>query len=124
MGNPPSPWTSDLGTPLPQHPIWNPRLTPLLVTYGDHHCRPVQTCSFEDTPWFDIWWWLLRHVWSVKQVVRILLECFLVVCLFWFIVPPLSLFFQPREYFLIYLYFLTTGWIMNIKNYTIVSAML
>ena len=50
---------------------------PLLVTYDDHSLKPVQTCSFADPP---NWYWHLvateTHTVG-KQVVRILLECFL-----------------------------------------------
>ena len=45
----PQPWSP------PRYQIWGP----LLVACGGHHLRPVQTCSFEDTPPptnTDIWW--------------------------------------------------------------------
>ena len=52
----------------------------LLVTSGGHHWRTVQTCSFEDHPvGTDIWW--LKHIRVSKWLVRILLECFLVLTL-------------------------------------------
>ena len=51
----------------PQHGTWVPTPFPsyLLVTSGDHHWRPVQTCSLQDPPsptGTDIWWWPLKQV--------------------------------------------------------------
>ena len=58
--------------PFPSPP-WPPsryRTTvqgPLLVTSDDHHWRPVQTCSLQDTPQTDAdIWWLLTHIWSAQ----------------------------------------------------------
>ena len=40
---------------------------PLLVTSGDHHWRPIQTCSLQDpSPTGTDIWWLLKHVLSVQ----------------------------------------------------------
>ena len=50
---------------------------PLLVTSGGPDWRLVQTCSLDEPPGADIWW-LLNHIPSTKQAIRILLECFLI----------------------------------------------
>ena len=55
-------WDTYLQSPSPGNPghqAWNH----LQVTSGGCHCRPDQTCSFEDTPQSDIWWWLLKLMW-------------------------------------------------------------
>ena len=65
------PWTSDHGTSCPSP-------TPLLLTSGGHHWRPVQTCSPEIpipsgvTSGGGHW-----STYGFKWAVRILLECFL-----------------------------------------------
>ena len=50
---PPNPPSPNLGTYLP------------LVTSGDDHWRPVQTCSFGDLPSLppgsNVWWWQLKQ---------------------------------------------------------------
>ena len=59
------------------HRITSMYRAPLLVTYDGHSLKPVQTCSFADTP---NWYWHLvateTHTVG-KQAVHILLECFL-----------------------------------------------
>ena len=41
-------WTSLYSPPPPGHRTWDPLApVPLLVTSGDHHCRPAQTCSLD-----------------------------------------------------------------------------
>ena len=57
VGYPPPCCTSDLRpTPSPLD------ISPLLLTSGGQHWRPLQTCSLEDPPRSDIWWWPLKHV--------------------------------------------------------------
>ena len=53
----------DIGHGLPGH-------SPLLVTSGGHHWRPVQTCSLEFTvrmPHCTDIWWSLKHVWLASR---------------------------------------------------------
>ena len=72
----PDMWHGDLPPPSP-----GPHGTPpqLLVTSGGHHWRSVQTCSLEDPhSGIDIWWPLKHIRLASGLVVRILLECFLV----------------------------------------------
>ena len=68
------------------HMVGVPHPEPLLVTSGGDHWRPVQTCSFQGLP---IPLPSEQHLMVAtetetrsvsKQVVCILLECFLVVC--------------------------------------------
>ena len=56
----------------PVWPVW-----PLLVTSGDHHSRPVQSCSLQDhsVPTPGGYW--TTYSWC-KRVDHILLECFVV----------------------------------------------
>ena len=64
----PSPWTWDLRTYTP---------SPLLLTSGGHHWRPVQTCSLKDLPHSTHQYWHLSVATETctvgKRVVRILL---------------------------------------------------
>ena len=71
--DPPSPVPStrygtflDRDTPASRHgPHWTG--TPLLVTYGGHHWRPVQTCSLQDcSPTSAFIWWPLKYVRSAQ----------------------------------------------------------
>ena len=71
----------DQGTFL-VHPTWDrDQGTPLLVTAGGHHWRPVQTCSIDLTvhplPYRPTWW-PLKSYGQGKRAERILLERFLV----------------------------------------------
>ena len=89
---PTMPWTSLYRAPPPPPHItpWTPCPssppdirpgTPLLLTSGGQHWKPVQTCSLEDLLRTDIWWCPLKHIQFAtvcKQAVSILLECFLV----------------------------------------------
>ena len=64
------PWTSAMET----YPGPGPALLP--ATSGGHQWRPVQTCSFENPPWY---WCLVAKAHTVgKWAGWILLECFLV----------------------------------------------
>ena len=69
-----SPSPQDMGPRIPTPP-------PLVVISRGHHWRPVQTCSFQDTPSSHQYGHLVgttkTHTIG-KRAVRILLECFLV----------------------------------------------
>ena len=63
---------------------WGPPGLPQLVTSGDHHWRPVQTCSLDLTVQSPHWYWHLIATKACtvgRRVVHILLECFLVIYL-------------------------------------------
>ena len=74
--SPPNPLDIRPGTPPPpRHQALIP--SPLLVTSGGYHWRPVQTCSFDNTP--DRHLVVATEACTVcKRAVRILLEYFLV----------------------------------------------
>ena len=62
--------------PPPNIDMGPPQSHPLLVISGDHHWKPVQTCSFDDSTGTAIWW--SKHKKVGKRAVCILLKCFLV----------------------------------------------
>ena len=78
--------TGDMGPTPPRYQTLGPIPLPLLLTFGGHHYRPVQTCSLEDLPSPRCYWTLVvateTHTVS-KRVVHILLEY----CLVWKMFP-------------------------------------